>query len=426
MSKTITGAAIVTPQVIQLTEAKVNITPAQDLHGYDRPWAAGAGKNLLKYPYNQSTLTNDGITFTVTAEGIVLNGTCTSNTVSRIYLADEADGDFILNNGQKYILTGSPGVHGISLYYYGDTRIEDDGNGAVFSYYSSDDAVIAIDVSRGTTCNNILVKPMITTLGNRGASYEPYANVCPITGRTTLTLNDGKKSGGQDATYTASLGRTVYGGTYDFVTGDGTTSWANIASYNGETLPGKWLSSLDKYTEDGTPTTGAQVVYDTGTATTFTRSGQTINTLKGVNYFWSDAGVVTVTGDFAYLMREFYNYIYINGVQYIRPTSFQIQREDIYAGEYETCTGKIIGDRVGWRYANMTIHFDTLPNEKLQQLSVINEAVELYFIDDDGEHSEQIIRTGFTNTPTRLTHPDGSVIWQDVNMQVRFINAHND
>ena len=35
-----------------------------------------------------------------------------------------------------------------------------------------------------------------------------------------------------------------------------------IASYNGESLPGRWTSSHDVYAEGATPTTGAQVVYE--------------------------------------------------------------------------------------------------------------------------------------------------------------------
>lgn len=429
MSRTVSGniASIITKEPIELTKATVDIEPVQELNGYSKPWLGGAGKNLLKYPYNQLNVTMNGITFTSSPEGVVINGKLTGN-VARIYLAMEEDDDFggLLKDGQSYVLTGSPNVSAVRLFWEGDTTIADNGNGATFTYLSQDDGIIAIDVVGSTQLNNVIVRPMITTISNKGASYEPFANVCPITGWSSVDLYVSKSKTEATTPYSVSLGRTVYGGSVDLVSGALVSRWANISSYNGQTLPGKWLSSMDAYSENSTPTIGAQVVYDTGIDTSYTVSGQTITTLAGLNYIRSDAGAVTIVGDFDYLMKEFFNYIYLNGIQYIRPSGFQIQREDIYAGEYETCTGKIIGDRIGWRYSNMTLTFDSLPNDKLQELSGLNEPVELYFVDDDGEHSEQVIRTGFANTPTRFTHPDGSVVWRNVSVQLRFIDAHND
>lgn len=121
------------------------------------------------------------------------------------------------------------------------------------------------------------------------------------------------------------------------------------------------------------------------------------------------------------------NTITIDGVEFPRPNDFAIQREDVYAGEYETCTGKKIADRIGWRYSDMTLNFDTLPDNLLQQLAGMSGEVTMTFEDGDGNTaSESIIRTQFVNTPTRYTGPSGSALWKNVQVQVRFINAHND
>ena len=53
----------------------------------------------------------------------------------------------------------------------------------------------------------------------------------------------------------------VYGGDMSFTTGVLTSRWACIDSYNGEELPGEWISDRDVYTSGATPTIGAQVVY---------------------------------------------------------------------------------------------------------------------------------------------------------------------
>ena len=87
---------------------------------------------------------------------------------------------------------------------------------------------------------------------------------------------------------------TVYAGSADIVTGD-IKAAPYYASYNGETLVGPWVSSMDVYDPEGTPTTGAQVVDLGGTMTEYDITGQDIITLVGDNYIWSDSGDVTIT-----------------------------------------------------------------------------------------------------------------------------------
>lgn len=125
-------------------------------------------------------------------------------------------------------------------------------------------------------------------------------------------------------------------------------------------------------------------------------------------------------------MIGIFNTITIDNVEFPRPSDFQIQRQDVLAGEYTTCTGRIIADRIGWRYSDMTLEWDTLTQDQLDTLTGINGPVTMEFEDSDGAQSETIIRGAFTNTPTRFTGPDGEPVWKDVAMEVRFINAHDD
>ena len=96
------------------------------------------------------------------------------------------------------------------------------------------------------------------------------------------------------ASSTGSAG-TVYGGTLDVARGLLTVTYGQIASYNGETLPGAWLSSKDTYTPGGTPTAGAQVVYELAAPLTYQLTPQQIVTLDGANNVFADCGSVTVT-----------------------------------------------------------------------------------------------------------------------------------
>lgn len=65
-------------------------------------------------------------------------------------------------------------------------------------------------------------------------------------------------------------------------------------SYNGETLIGPWISSMDIYVEEAIPTIGAQVVDLGGIETVYQLTNQQIfTTLLGTNNIWADCGDIT-------------------------------------------------------------------------------------------------------------------------------------
>lgn len=95
-------------------------------------------------------------------------------------------------------------------------------------------------------------------------------------------------------THTATFPSTIMGGSYDFSTGKGSETWEYIAQYNGETLPGEWMSDRDVYAEGTTPTTGAEVAYITNTPTPITLTPVDVNLLKGSNTVWTDGDTVQI------------------------------------------------------------------------------------------------------------------------------------
>lgn len=123
-------------------------------------------------------------------------------------------------------------------------------------------------------------------------------------------------------------------------------------------------------------------------------------------------------------MIGIFNTIKINNTEILRPSDFELTKEDVYAGEYRTNTGRLIADVIGWKYADFTLSWDMLPNDMISVLTNLTGEATLEFEDSDGSHTETIIRGGFQNTPTRFTNPDGSVVWKNVNVEVRFINTH--
>lgn len=99
----------------------------------------------------------------------------------------------------------------------------------------------------------------------------------------------------QGETSTLILPETIYGGTVDAVTGVGSKTWSYIASYNGETLPGEWISDRDVYAPGTTPTTGAQVAYKLATPEPFQATGnQPLTSLLGYNTIYTNGDSITL------------------------------------------------------------------------------------------------------------------------------------
>ena len=122
-----------------------------------------------------------------------------------------------------------------------------------------------------------------------------------------------------------------------------------------------------------------------------------------------------------------FNTITLNGEEIFRGNEFTLSREYIYAGEYETCTAKRVGDIVGWRYADLSLTWDNLPQSQLQKVIGLNgSAVAMTFSNEFNETvTEMVIPTVTTAQVTRLTDPQGNVAWSGIGLTLKFINAHN-
>lgn len=130
------------------------------------------GRNLIPYPYEESTKTENGITFTVNSDGsITANGTTTVNP-SIFNLAKKS-----LNAG-TYALRSFANVAnaGICQFYIDIPSEPNDrtGNGVTFTL--QDDIVnknVNIIVNPSQTVNNLIFKPMLQ-FGTTATAYEPY------------------------------------------------------------------------------------------------------------------------------------------------------------------------------------------------------------------------------------------------------------
>ena len=127
-------------------------------------------------------------------------------------------------------------------------------------------------------------------------------------------------------------------------------------------------------------------------------------------------------------MSVLFNTITIDNNTIYRGNDFTLQREYIYAGQYETCTGKRVADLVGWRYADLTIEWDALPAAMFSDiLDLSGLEVNFTFSNEKGQSiTEKVIPLVINSQATRFTNPyDGSEIWRNVSLQLQFTEAHN-
>jgi hypothetical protein len=269
-----------------------SIEPIQDLHGYATPWPAGGGKNKCVPDLANGQIGSNG--------GYSSSTSRLTNTVKidDVYLSNTylSAGTYTLSSDgltQCTVLTKDASGQTIDNFATAWHNLP-----YTFTMTAAGYVLFTVRKNSGDL-NPDDYKAQIES-GSTATSWEPYENICPISGRTWLSVYVGPTQDQQDATtyafdWTSEAG-TVYGGTLDVVTGVLTVDRASISSYAGETLPGAWISDRDVYAPGTSPTTGAQVVYDLATPLTYQLSAQEVQMLLGENYVWSSSGdTVSVT-----------------------------------------------------------------------------------------------------------------------------------
>ena len=237
-----------------------------------------AGENVAYFSNRTTTIA--GITYDY-ADGIITaNGTATSESLSgntalylnagtyRVFnLAPQTDDAYILvqntESSVSWITLAS--TSGVATDTFTLTRRTKVG--------------IRARIPSGTTATDMVFKPVLVVGTEEPTKFEPY------TGQN-IYVNWQDTAG------------TVYRGTVTLNedgSADVVSTMGNIASYDGETIPGAWISSMDVYAEGATPTTGAQVVYELAEPVSYHLNdvGQ-FKTVFGVNNIWTDVGSVTV------------------------------------------------------------------------------------------------------------------------------------
>lgn len=130
-------------------------------------------KNLLPYPYYNTTLQSSSIHFTDNGDGTVtINGTATGDAIFQL---KHREYDYLTLKTDTYTVTGVPensnGVQIRVLNSDGEIIAVDEGNGDNLTINETENTGSYIFVASGTTVNNLVIKPMIS---KEGGEYEPY------------------------------------------------------------------------------------------------------------------------------------------------------------------------------------------------------------------------------------------------------------
>lgn len=240
---------------LPLNSLKVSIEAVQDLHGYDKPWPAGGGKNKLPMiladiksantiaTWSGNVYVIDGVTFTVITDnadnviGIHVNGLATNTVYFHLR-------SFPTQNNINYSVNGAPIGGDANKYWlivYTSPFAVDYGNGANFIGDGSPKTVDIVIVN-GYNAQDLTFYPMIRLATVTDPTFAPYSNICPITGWDNVTITDKDDINNPTVTKTTTipLSSTCYGGEFSVDTGmyEGIMSdKVNLGNYNWVRLP---------------------------------------------------------------------------------------------------------------------------------------------------------------------------------------------
>lgn len=132
---------------------------------------------------------------------------------------------------------------------------------------------------------------------------------------------------------------TVYGGKLDVLRGI-LTVYPYYASYNGETLTGRWISDRDVYAVGTTPTIGAQVVNIGAEGTEYQLEPHEVASLLGANNIWADTGDTSI---------EYFSQVDEDLVDYIKANLNSYAKKDLlnnYVDDVQIDGSSIVTDGV--------------------------------------------------------------------------------
>ena len=178
-----------------LIECVCEINPVQDLHGYDHPWPAGGGKNLLDYSkWEGVTITrgtavweNNGVTLTATERDAYtqyvppyLTPFIKINPGDSIWVSWQESTN---TEGQVLVFTSRDGSWGLRAFTNNSTS-----KSLHYTVTDEDEGFLSFRFGVLNQGDTISYKNIQIEKGSSPTAYEPYENVCPIEGHTEMDI----------------------------------------------------------------------------------------------------------------------------------------------------------------------------------------------------------------------------------------------
>ena len=381
--------ATFTVQNAKVLSLSVPIVPTQDLHGYANPWPAGGGKNITSME-SVTTVSNGGINEATSGQIATLQGGITY-TISFDLLTAAQPGAGYSNR--------------LGIYYNNTTaaaRFELTATGRQTATFTPpSDCYINFWCGAGVySASTKVIDNIQLEKGSTATSYAPYSNICPISGRTGLSVYVSPTQNQADATtynsdWTSEAG-TVYGGSLDVVTGVltvthgiqdlGELNWtyqsgstmfyssgvsasvkapssnstvidALCSQYEYMSLNALGIASIGcavsstknvyikntAYTDPNalqTALSGVQFVYELATPITYQLTAQEVELIKGLNNVWADTNTtITLSYALLYFIRQ---KLIVNGTdlsEYVERDSYRTSLTPVYGQTIETLNG---------------------------------------------------------------------------------------
>ena len=171
-----------TAQAAKSTE--LSMLPVQDLHGYSKPWVGGAGKNLIPYPYiDASGTVSANITYTTDSQGrISASGIASGQTTFKLATISNME-------NTDYTFSADVATNSVNVQIWDETTSSSVyATRQVQSYTFTADSTHTYTIRLNRSVNDLNVSfsglGVMLEKGSTAHDYEPYANICPITGRT--------------------------------------------------------------------------------------------------------------------------------------------------------------------------------------------------------------------------------------------------
>ena len=342
-----------TDGVWPLKSLKVGFEPVQDLHGYDSPWPAGGGPNLLSSDnISRLSQTQYGVTYTVQADGSVkATGTVTTLTWNFASFYTTLD-TYGLSVGDTISISAfGPHVAFIVQFYNENTLL-----GSAGTNFGAKTAVIPNDTTRirllvycsdttppaaGDTIDKIIY-PQLEKASTPSSVWHPYSNICPITGWTGMTV----KCTGENLITCNGTSETVNGVTFEH---DGNSVHISGANTSGKVV--RHTFSTDLVYKQGLVLTGVpgmkpDGLYGTTSAVRPDPGYKNADVVKGKYY---DSDIAQLYSWRVYVTADYdgtpftYTPIVANGALYT--VDWADEAGTIYGGTLDVVTGELVVDR---------------------------------------------------------------------------------